>query len=230
MWKKNTPFLYDLMLTHALEWPTLTIEWLPSKTVGEKFSKQRLLAGTHTSDSEQNYLLVIDCNLPNEDTEVDVRKYDDEAGTTTGGFGGNDQVKMEISQRICHDGEVNRARHMPQQPNLVATKNVNSTVCIFDLDKHPERPESNVMQPDLVLDGHTKEGYGLNWSPLCRGHLLSGSDDHKVHVLYASMWCPRHMQEHVALLLRGVRNAPHVTSRCAFGIPTWPPPGRRMIL
>lgn len=32
IWKKNTPFLYDLVLTHALEWPSLTLEWFPDKT------------------------------------------------------------------------------------------------------------------------------------------------------------------------------------------------------
>jgi len=29
IWKKNTPFLYDLIMTHALEWPSLTVQWLP---------------------------------------------------------------------------------------------------------------------------------------------------------------------------------------------------------
>lgn len=29
IWKKNTPFLYDLVMTHALEWPSLTAQWLP---------------------------------------------------------------------------------------------------------------------------------------------------------------------------------------------------------
>ena len=27
IWKKNSPFLYDLVITHALEWPTLTCQW-----------------------------------------------------------------------------------------------------------------------------------------------------------------------------------------------------------
>ena len=27
IWKKNTPFLYDLVMTHALEWPSLTAQW-----------------------------------------------------------------------------------------------------------------------------------------------------------------------------------------------------------
>ena len=29
IWKKNTPFLYDMVMTHALEWPSLTVQWLP---------------------------------------------------------------------------------------------------------------------------------------------------------------------------------------------------------
>lgn len=31
IWKKNSPFLYDLLLSHALEWPSLTIEWFPTQ-------------------------------------------------------------------------------------------------------------------------------------------------------------------------------------------------------
>jgi histone-binding protein RBBP4 len=30
MWKKNSPFLYDLVVTHALEWPSLTCQWFPT--------------------------------------------------------------------------------------------------------------------------------------------------------------------------------------------------------
>jgi hypothetical protein len=29
IWKKNTPFLYDLVMTHILEWPSLTVQFLP---------------------------------------------------------------------------------------------------------------------------------------------------------------------------------------------------------
>ncbi len=32
-WKKNSPFLYDLVMTHALEWPSLTVQWLPGSKV-----------------------------------------------------------------------------------------------------------------------------------------------------------------------------------------------------
>ncbi len=33
VWKKNSPFLYDLVVTHALEWPSLTCQWFPDKQV-----------------------------------------------------------------------------------------------------------------------------------------------------------------------------------------------------
>lgn len=31
LWKKNSPYLYDLVVTHALEWPTLTCQWFPDQ-------------------------------------------------------------------------------------------------------------------------------------------------------------------------------------------------------
>lgn len=30
-WKKNAIYLYDLLLTSALDWPTLTVQWFPDK-------------------------------------------------------------------------------------------------------------------------------------------------------------------------------------------------------
>lgn len=32
IWKKNSAFLYDVIMTHALEWPSLTVQWLPQMT------------------------------------------------------------------------------------------------------------------------------------------------------------------------------------------------------
>ena len=29
IWKKNTPFLYDTCVTHALDWPSLTVQIFP---------------------------------------------------------------------------------------------------------------------------------------------------------------------------------------------------------
>mmetsp|Transcript_28430 Transcript_28430/g.46069 ORF Transcript_28430/g.46069 Transcript_28430/m.46069 type:complete len:351 (+) Transcript_28430:346-1398(+) len=101
--------------------------------------------------------------------------------TKVGGFGmaSGEQGKLEIIQKINHDGEVNRARYMPQNPSLIATKTTTGNVCVFDYTKHGSKPKDKTCTPDLVLLGHKKEGYALAWSPheSSKGTLISGSDD-----------------------------------------------------
>jgi histone-binding protein RBBP4 len=82
IWKKNTPFLYDLIMTHALEWPSLTVQWLPDsqKQLDRDVSSHKLLLGTHTSNEEPNYLMVAEVLLPLPETEIDARTYDDQRG------------------------------------------------------------------------------------------------------------------------------------------------------
>ena len=60
VWKKNSPFLYDKVFTHSLEWPSLTVQWMnEAATDNERqVSIHKLILGTHTSDDEQNYLMV----------------------------------------------------------------------------------------------------------------------------------------------------------------------------
>ncbi|GFV27696.1 histone-binding protein RBBP4 [Trichonephila clavipes] len=139
IWKKNTPFLYDLVMTHALEWPSLTAQWLPdvTKPEGKDYSIHRLILGTHTSD-EQNHLLIASVQLPSEDAQFDASHYDSEKGEF-GGFG-SVSGKIEIEIKINHEGEVNRARFMPQNPCIIATKTPSSDVLIFDYTKHPSKP------------------------------------------------------------------------------------------
>jgi histone-binding protein RBBP4 len=85
--------------------------------------------------------------------------------------------KIVCDQEINHQGEVNKARYMPQSHNLVATKTVSGEVHVFDVFKHTTRPVDKQVRPTLRLTGHKSEGYGLSWNPLREGLLLSGSDD-----------------------------------------------------
>jgi WD40 repeat protein len=124
-----------------------------------------------------------------------------EKRTEFGGFG-NITGKIDVEIRINHEGEVNRARYMPQNPCLIATKSPSAEVFIFDYTKHPSKPrgcyaflflvqndrffffllknDNTACKPQLRLRGHQKEGYGLSWNPITKGHLLSASDDHTV--------------------------------------------------
>lgn len=205
-------------MTHALEWPSLTCQWLPTvkKNVGSpNVQEHSLLLGTHTT-GEQNYLMVASCNLPKDDAVIDQRSsgganatekenseaakaaknYDEDrkevggfghAATNTNGSSSSGIVynatigKIEIRMKICHPGEVNRARYMPQNHFFVATRGPSSEVYVFDLSKHPSfPPQDAAFNPQITCLGHTKEGYAMGWSPLKAGHLLSGSEDHTV--------------------------------------------------
>lgn len=64
-----------------------------------------------------------------------------------GGFG-SVSGKIEIEIKINHEGEVNRARYMPQNPCIIATKTPTSDVLVFDYTKHPSKPGVNII---LVL-------------------------------------------------------------------------------
>lgn len=149
-----------------------------SRPEGKDYSIHRLILGTHTSD-EQNHLVIASVQLPNDEAQFDSSHYDNERAEF-GGFG-SVSGKIDIEIRINHEGEVNRARYMPQNQCIIATKTPSSDVLIFDYTKHPSKPDpSGECNPELRLKGHSKEGYGLSWNPNVNGHLLSASDDHTI--------------------------------------------------
>ncbi|KAL2329055.1 hypothetical protein Fmac_022482 [Flemingia macrophylla] len=169
VWKKNTPLLYDLVISQPLQWPSLTVHWLPSSPQphsDSSFNLHKLLLATHTAQGEPNFLMIADASLPADTSKPIVSTDPNNLLLPT----------VEISQRIPVDGEVNRARCMSQNPCIVAAKTCNSEVYVFDLTKQ----RGSECDPDFRLRGHDKEGYGLSWSPFKKGYLLSGSHDHKV--------------------------------------------------
>jgi histone-binding protein RBBP4 len=210
IWKKNTPYLYDFVMTHSLEWPSLTCQWLPTvKNSGDHATEHSLLLGTHTT-GEQNYLMIAGVNLPKNDTvmmmtDANTENNNNKNTTTTtttnnlvspaiydeekqelGGFGhANSTVgKIEIRMKVKHEGEVNRARYMPQNHFVIATRGPSPEIYIWDLTKHPSFPteESSPFCPQGVCIGHSAEGYGLAWSQHQEGHLISGSEDCTIHL------------------------------------------------
>ena len=69
------------------------------------------------------------------------------------------RAAAQVVQQINHAGEVNRARYMPQNPFMIATKTVSAEVYVFDYTKHPSKPATDgECSPDLHLLGHKTEG------------------------------------------------------------------------
>lgn len=181
-WKKNTPFLYDMILSTALEWPTLTTQWFPDvKEPADKNVRiHRLLIGTHTSDDKPNYVQIAEVEIP-KTSEPNAQDFDEDRGEV-GGYGKAGDVakiKFNITQKIDHPGEVNKARYQPQNPDILATMCIDGKILIFDRTKHSSQPQGKV-NPQIELHGHKKEGFGLSWNPHEAGKLASGSEDQTV--------------------------------------------------
>jgi len=117
IWKKNTPYLYDFVMTHSLEWPSLTCQWLPKvKPVGggggtdstAAAVEHSVLIGTHTAAGDQNYLMVASVNLPKGDAVVDNRQDDGDDGNDDGdGDGKKAAVDISASTAATYDEEKN---------------------------------------------------------------------------------------------------------------------------
>lgn len=62
--------------------------WLQNKeeVPDKNYSKQKMLLGTHTSEEEQNHLLLAEVHLPTEDSELESAQYDEESAEI-GGYG-----------------------------------------------------------------------------------------------------------------------------------------------
>jgi histone-binding protein RBBP4 len=178
-----------------------------SKNVAEQ---HEFLLGTHTT-GEQNYLMVGSVNLPKDDAVVPnnngededdegpnnkkqkteevtpVTNYNPEKNELGGHTPTSDLVgKIEIKMKIPHSGEVNRARYMPSNHFVVATRGPSEEVYIWDLSKHESFSTEATPAPQLVLRGHTGEGYGLAWCGVPgeenEGRLATCADDKTVMI------------------------------------------------
>ncbi|CAD8189551.1 unnamed protein product [Paramecium pentaurelia] len=181
IWKKNAPFLYDLAISHPVEWPSLTVQWLPKKETppGQDYSIHKLIIGTNTGDNEMNSLMIAKVRLPRDsDVQQDPSEYKQNEPSGIGKATGESRIEIDV--RINHEGEVNRARYMPQKSNIIATFTTKGEIHIFDYIKHPSQPSNNLVKPDLKLVGHQKEGFGMSWSEQKLGHLLTGDYDGKL--------------------------------------------------
>ena len=168
--------------SRALEWPTLTTQWLPDvkEVPGKGQRTHRLLLGTHTSGQQIDYLQIAHFDLPNPPaaTLADYNPTTEELG----GYGASKEpIKFSIVQKIVHPGEVNKARYQPQNPNIIATWANNHNVYVWDRSKHSSVPTGEP-KPQATLSGHTDEGYALEWNPHVEGQLLTGSQDNTVKI------------------------------------------------
>lgn len=216
IWKKNTPFLYDYVVTHPLLWPSMTVQFFPdlekssySDTYNEDFNDffkgfagdledfdyqpllQRVLIGTFTLGQSIDNISLL--QLPyyrnlNKHLKADAIDYVQEKQefemTKIG------KTKIKVLQRINHLGDVNRARYMPQNPNVIASCNNLGDIVVYDRTKQSsfrnnfvgDDVDINTPQFRLINKQGLVDVFGLDWNQQKEGVIVSGNMKGSINV------------------------------------------------
>lgn len=191
IFKKNSPFLYDYVLTSPLVWPSLTVLFLPdleiqqpgtSSSANSQAVIQRLLLGTFSSgqaiDSIAIDLLLyhdkLNLSISIDQWNYNAEKQEFELTTIP-------KTKLVRMQTINHDGDVNKLTYMPQNPDVIASANNVGDLCIFNRTKHAtiltNNAKANKPQLRLVSLGEhiCSEIFAADWNKQKEGLIVSGS-------------------------------------------------------
>ena len=187
IWKKNAPYLYDVLITWGLDWPSLCVNWT-TKIDYQKdrpIYTQKMILGTFSSGQEEDYLMIANVNLPISKAVQEFNPPDQSLKKEIENFNKmtNEQMieeysknenKIEIEAKLRHDREVNKAKSNPLNWNIIATQTNNGEINIY---KYQKLEKNEIQDSTKKFKFHTKIGYALSWSLFKSNYLLSGSYD-----------------------------------------------------
>lgn len=205
-WKKNTPFLYDYLVTHPLVWPSLTVQFFPDLELSnesdvpyksdtradEGSAMQRLLVGTFTLGQSIDNISILkfpyysDLNRDVSVERLDFNQEKEEFELTK-----LPKKRISVLQKINHLGDVNRARYMPQNPDVLASCNNIGDTVIYDRTKHANFKNllvgdaSSISKPQIRLHGANqaaKDIFALDWNSNKEGIIATGRVDGEINV------------------------------------------------
>lgn len=168
LWRKNCKYMYEYVSETALTWPSLTVQWLPEHKVDDVIHA-KLLLGTHTAGDDPEYLKLVSTKLPKSDLEVN---------NSQSPVGLNEETSkpkissiIKISKKFEVESEINRARYMPQDPNVVAALLNSGKVDLFHLTQDVATASFNTC---------VENSYCLSWNRYKKGHLLTSLDGNSI--------------------------------------------------
>ncbi|QLG70627.1 hypothetical protein HG535_0A05680 [Zygotorulaspora mrakii] len=137
-WKKNTKLLYDYLNTNATKWPSLTCQFFPD--LDTSTDSHRILLSSFTSSQ-----------LP-EDEAIYISKISTLDHIKWSSLNNFDMDEMEFkpdnstkfpSKNLYNDltvrfpgGDCNRARYLPQNPDVILAASSDGSIYVFNRTKH----------------------------------------------------------------------------------------------
>lgn len=207
---KNGEFLdfdnkaYEMLHRANTEWPCLSFDVMLPEYSSYNFLNRNyenmekypytvyLVAGTQTQ-SYKNYIYLLKLD------QLHKTKYDDDSEAASENEDSNPDIDADIYlSSIEIKNNVNRLKSMQFSP-VIATWNENAEVSVYNIqekfsqlqekgkkkEKDPIKEKKKKKNYLVKNFKHTSEGFALNWSPLKKGLLVSGSVDRKIF-LYQS--------------------------------------------
>ena len=161
-WKKNSPLLYDTLVSHLLEWPSRSCQYFDAfeESKAEGVLVQSFAVGTFADESGQNQLMVMSSRIP---------VFGAEGSGQFRGFDSQKQGSFKCVRRekqFPHSGEINKLGICPSQQSIVATKSENGRVYLFRVDG----PKQGLVA--TLADGQSG-GFGLDWNCVDNTKLLA---------------------------------------------------------
>ncbi|EDO07457.1 Histone-binding protein RBBP4/subunit C of CAF1 complex family protein [Babesia bovis T2Bo] len=173
VWRRNAPFLYDTVLVHRLDWPSLVVDFVSDTCYKSRngATAHKVLLGTHTSGNDVEYAIVAEMKLPvtsireNLSSCENFTKFFSYHKTHKIALMGHPLPSLDIKAKLVHPGEVNRISHCPGRQFTFATHTTFGDLLVYDYSRHPSTPRSATKAaPQLVLTGgHSADGFGISW-------------------------------------------------------------------
>lgn len=166
IWKKTVPLLYETIHTHAMEWPLMSVQFLPKYSVSEDKNSisVNLVVGTNTSGRAQDLLQVLSLDLPST-LAPDFDSFAVGSSIPIPLNGSTSLLKVVHSWN--HPGEVNKLKVSPNGDKILTFDN-QGTVHVYSIN--------DALSQDFKF--HTSEGYCLEWISDIR--FLSGANDSQI--------------------------------------------------
>lgn len=180
------PSAYVMLHPLHMEWPALSFDVIPGGS--PKFPMSLMfVTGSQADENENNKISIIKASGLNK-TFVNPEEDDDDESDD------ESQGPVLESRDIPHSGGINRIRRMPHAEShivstwadtgLVHLYNITSHVSSFDTLVQPAKETS----PLYTIRNHgSVEGYGMDWSNVTPGSLLTGDMSGKIYLTTKSV-------------------------------------------
>lgn len=186
-WKKNAKLLYEYLNTNTTKWPSLSCQFFPDLNTTTDMHRILMTSFTSSQQPEDEAIHIQELSTMNHIPWASLDNFDMDDME----FKIDNQTKFPnknlLETVIIHfpGGDCNRARYMPQNPDVIGTVSSNGSTYIFDRTKYGSKRSSLLEKSskyeielfEKSASGISTEALALAWNRQKEGILATSYDD-----------------------------------------------------